>query len=50
MACKVSDSWSFDLDDARAEIGQLTSAKGCRDGLLQTDDGDAGKRRRAMTT
>jgi hypothetical protein len=46
-ARQVAASGVLDLDDIRAEIGQVPGAEWPRDGLLQRDDADTaqGKRR-----
>ena len=38
-ACKVTDSWTLNLDYTRAEVGKLTGGEGGGDGLFQRHDG-----------
>ena len=40
-ACKVTHIWSFDLDHASAQVGELPSAERRRNRVLERDDGDA---------
>ena len=40
-ACEVTDAGAFDLDDTRAEVGQLAGAERRRDRVFERDDGDA---------
>jgi hypothetical protein len=41
---EIADTGSLDLDDACAEIGELTRAERRGDRVLERDDGDAGER------
>jgi hypothetical protein len=41
LAGEVTDGRTLDLDDTGAEIGELAGGEGCRDRLLEGDDGDA---------
>src|SRR6478672_4436610 len=43
-ACEVPDAGAFDLDDACAEIGELSRGERRGDRVLERDNGDAGKR------
>ena len=38
IAREVARSGAFDLDDPRAEVGQMARSKGRRDGLFDRDD------------
>src|SRR5436190_17151365 len=42
---EIAAARSLDLDDARAEIGELTGAERTRDGVLERDDLDAFERK-----
>jgi hypothetical protein len=39
-ACEITAARPLDLDDRRAQIGELPGREGSSDGLLQADDGD----------
>ena len=43
-AREIANARPLDLDDARAEVGELARAEGRGDGVLKRDDGRAGKR------
>ena len=42
IAREVTDFRPLDFDHPRAEVGELTGAKRCGDGLFEGDDGDVG--------
>jgi hypothetical protein len=43
-ACEIADARTFYLDDPRPEIGELSRRERPGDGVLESDDGDAGER------
>ena len=47
-AREVADAGTLDLDDARAEVGELARAERRRDRVLERDDRDAIERRIAI--
>ena len=45
-AGKIAAVGAFDLDDVRAEVGELARTEGRGDGLFERNDAEAGERQR----